>query len=141
MIEPKEVIVEGKQFIIHKFPALAGREIMTQYPISDIPKGDEYKVHEALVLKMMAFVGVKIEGASTPLMLTTRELIDNHVTSWSMCIGIERAIAEYNSGFFPDGRPSTFLEDIAQKLISSITKTSTDLSEQSSIVEKLPTTN
>ena len=141
MIEPKEIEIDGKKFIISKFPAIAGREIMTQYPISEIPKAGEYSHQEELVLKIMCFVGVNISGASHPLMLNSKALVDNHVPSWEVLIRLERAIMEYNCSFFQDGRPSTVLEEFARKLIMSVTKTSMDSSEPSLIVEKPLTTN
>lgn len=68
MLEPieKEIpLPDGgtKTFILSKFPAIAGREIVTQYPTTGAPKIGDYKTNEALMLKLMAYVAVPIEGA------------------------------------------------------------------------------
>lgn len=137
MIEPKEVIIDGKAFVLSKFPAVAGREIIAKYPISGMPKLGDYKVNEETMLKLMSFVGVPIDP-TRPLRLTSQALIDNHVGNWETLAKIEIAMMEYNCSFFQNGRVSTFLNDIAQKLPSWITKTLTVLSERSSPTEKQP---
>lgn len=137
MIDPKEIIIDDKAFILSKFPAVAGREIIAKYPISGMPKLGDYKVNEETMLKLMSFVAVPIDPAR-PLRLTSQALIDNHVGNWETLAKIEIAMMEYNCSFFQNGRVSTFLNDIAQKLPSWITKTLTVLSERSSPTEKQP---
>lgn len=137
MIEPKEILINGKTFILSKFPAIAGREIVAKYPLSGMPKLGDYKVNEETMLKLMAYVAVPIDPVK-PLLLSSRALIDNHVDSWETLAQIEIAMLEYNCSFFQDGRISTFLDDIAQKLPTWITKMWTALSVQSSQTEKQP---
>jgi len=141
MIEPKEILIEGKKFIISKFPALAGREIIAKYLPSIMPKVGDYKVNEETLLKMMKFVGVIIEGNANPIMLVTEALIDNHVKNWEILLKIEHALMEYNCSFFQSGRISNFFEDIAQKVPALITKTLTDLLRPLSKAEKQPSEN
>lgn len=136
MIDPKEIDVNGKKFIISKFPAMAGREIIAKYIPSIMPKVGDYKVNEETLLKMMKYVGVVIEGQQNPLVLSTQAIIDNHVKDWEMLGKIEIAVMEYNCSFFLSGRISTFLEDIAQKVPAWVIKMLTLLSQQSSKVEK-----
>lgn len=136
MIEPKEIDIDGKKFIISKFPAMAGREIIAKYIPSIMPKVGDYKVNEETLLKMMKYVGVVIEGQKNPLVLSTQALIDNHVKDWEVLAKLEIATMEYNCSFFLNGRISTFLEDIAQKLPEWIIKMLTHLSQLSSKVEK-----
>ncbi len=134
LLEPKEIEIDGKVFIISKFPAIAGREIITQYPISGLPKIGEYKVNEQIMLKLMSYVAVSIN--SQPLQLTTQVLIDNHVGSWETLAKLEIAMIEYNVSFLENGRASTFLNDIAQNIAPWITKILTPLTEQLSAAEK-----
>jgi len=136
MIEPKEIEVNGKKFVISKFPAIAGREIIAKYIPSIMPKIGDYKVNEETMLKMMSYVGVVIEGKKEPLILSTQPLIDNHVKDWEMLGKLEMAIMEYNCSFFLSGRISNFFEDIAQKVPAWTIKTLTALSQLSSKVEK-----
>lgn len=142
MIEPKEIEIENPDktksvFILSKFPAIQGREIIAKYPLSAMPKLGDYAVNEETMLKLMSFVAVPRENGE-PLRLTTRGLIDNHVKSWETLAKIEIAMMEYNCSFFGNGRASTFFEGIAQKAQALIFKTLTDLSGQSSQKEKRP---
>lgn len=133
MIEPKPIEIEGKTFILSKFPAIQGREIVAKYPLSAMPKLGDYAVNEETMLKLMAFVGVPREQPElAPLMLSTRGLINNHCKSWEVLAQLEMAMLEYNCSFFGNGKGSTFLEAITQKAQQFLIKTLTDLSPPSS---------
>jgi hypothetical protein len=138
-LEPKELILDDKIFIISKFPAIAGREIISNYPLSGLPKVGDYKVNEGIMLKLMCFVGVMKNDVL--LKLNSSALIDNQVGSWETLVKIEAAMLEYNCSFFRDGRASTFLKDAAQNIPAWITKILTGLSAQSLQTEKQPSTN
>lgn len=136
MLEPKEVVVDGKVYVISKFPAVAGRKIMTQYPISAIPKVGEYGTNEEMMYLIMTYVAVKNVANNTELQLVNRDLIDNHVPNWETLMKLEYLMMEYNCSFLANGKVSTFLESIAEKLPTWITKISTPLSEALSPAEK-----
>jgi len=145
MIEPKEITIETQRgesrvYILSKFPAIQGREIIAKYPLSAMPKLGDYAVNEETMLKLMAFVGVPQEGRE-PLRLSTRALVDNHVPDWETLARIEFAMMEYNVSFFGNGKGSTFLEAITQKAQQFLSKTLTDLSAQSSPKEKRRSTS
>lgn len=134
MIEPKEATIETQRgesrvYILSKFPAVQGREIIAKYPLSAVPKLGDYAVNEETMLKLMAFVAVP-QGDRPPLQLTTRGLVDNHVPDWETLARIEVAMLEYNISFFANGKGSTFLEAIAQKAQAFLSRTLTDLSAQ-----------
>ena len=85
LLQPKEVEIElpeggTKTFIISKFPAIAGREIITQYPLSAMPKLGDYKTNEALMLKIMGYVGIETEAGYVPFI--TEAAINNHILSF-----------------------------------------------------------
>ncbi len=125
LLEPKEIAVSlpdgtTKQYVISKFPAIAGREIVCKYPLSGMPKLGDYAVNEETMLKLMCYVAVPTESGS--LRLNTRALVDNHVASWETLGRLEVAMLEYNCSFFGNGRASTFLDGIAQKAQVSISK-------------------
>lgn len=130
-IQPKELPIDGKVYLLGKFPAIAGREIITQYPTSALPKVGDYKTNEDLMLKMMAYVSVVIDGRE-PLKLSTRELINNHVPSTSTLLRLEWAMMEHNFDFFGNGKASGFLAGLGEKVQQLITKTLTGLLPQSS---------
>ena len=136
MLEPKDVVIDGKTFIISKFPAVAGREIVTQYPTSAVPKLGDYQTNQDLMFKIMAFVGVYPTPGQKPLMLVSQDLINNHVPSWEMLLKVEWAMMEYNCSFFQNGRISTFLDECAQMLPKWITEMLTPLLQPSSRKKK-----
>lgn len=128
---------ESKTFILSKFAAVAGREIVTQYPISGLPKLGDYATNEALMLKIMAHVAV-VQKEGPPLRLTTRALVDNHIRDWETLARLEWAMMEYNCSFFREGKASTFLDDILAKLPASISSILTHLLESSSPKDSPP---
>lgn len=134
MLEPKEITINGKKFIISKFTAIAGREIIAKYPLSGLPKIGEYKVNEETMLKLMSFVGVSV--GNEVINLTTPALVDNHTKDWETLMLVEAAMLEYNCSFFQNGRVSTFLNDVVQNLPQWTIKMLTILSEQLSPPEK-----
>lgn len=144
LLEPKSVTITTnkgeKNYILSKFPAIAGREIVAKYPLSGLPKVGEYSLNEETMLKLMSYVAVPIEGKE-PLQLVTRELVDNHVPDWEALAKLEIGMMEYNVSFFGRGVISSFLEDITRNMPAWITKIATVLSAQSSQKEKQPLKN
>ncbi len=141
MIQPKQIEINGKPFTISKFTATGGREIVTQYVASGMPKLGDYKRNEELMLKLMCYVAIDRGTELPPLRLTTQSLVDNHVGDWETLTKLEMAMMEYNCSFFQDGRLSTFFEDTAQKVQAWISKTLTALLERLSQTAKPPSTN
>lgn len=144
LIEPKELIltsIAGKErtYILSKFPAVQGREIVAKYPLSALPKLGDYAVSEETMLKLMAFVA--IDTGDKPLRLTTKALVDNHVPDWETLAKIEMAMMEYNCSFFTNGKALSSLSDLCQMFLQKISKISTDLSGQSSLTAKPLSTN
>lgn len=140
LLEPKEIEVEGLKYVIGKFPATVGREIIAKYPLSNIPKLGDYGVSEEIMLKLMSFVE-RVTPAGEHIRLTTKALVDNHIPSWEVLVILEAKSLEYNCSFFQNGKASDFfkkLEVLAQRKISEIL---TNLSAQSSQAGKPPSTN
>jgi len=102
LLDPVEKEINGKIFMLYKFPAVAGREIAALYVSLDLKK-DDYNLSESAMLKLMAYVGVPIQG-SGPLRLTTRALVDNHVPDWETLVKIEREMIDYNCRPLEQGR-------------------------------------
>lgn len=142
LLDPKEIEIDGKIYIISHFPAIAGREIMAKYPTSIMPKVGDYAVNEETMLKLMSYVAIPGPNVGAiPLRLNSRALIDNHIKSWETLGKIEIAMMEYNCSFFQNGRISNFFADFAQKLPQLITKILMDFSRASSPKEKPHTSN
>jgi hypothetical protein len=123
MIEPKDHVLGGKTYVLGKFPATVGREILMQYPTSAIPKVGDYATNHAMMLRIMSHVGVRIDGQPEPLMLTTEALVNNHVPNGETLVKLEFAMISHNFDFFGDGRALGFLDSLtkhAQLQISQI---------------------
>lgn len=140
MIKPKEIEIEGKKFIISKFPATDGREILVKYFPSGVPKIGDYKTNEECMYKMMHFIKA-ITSNGQEIELATKQILNNHVEDAAMLLYLEWAILEYNFAFFLKGRILTFFEDIARRVPEWTLKMLTGLSEQLSKVEKQHSTN
>lgn len=141
LLEPKTIsVVDGggksHNFIISKFPAVQGREIIAKYPTSALPKLGDYSVSEEVMLKLMAFVAVDINGITQRL--DTRALVDSRVSDWECLARIEVAMMEYNCSFFRNGRISDFLSDFALKSLPKILETLMASLGQSSPTTKQP---
>jgi hypothetical protein len=132
---------EDRVYILSMFPCIAGREITAKYPLSAIPKLGDYAVNEEVMLKLMSFVGVPIEGRAEPLQLTTKALVENHVPDWETLARIELAMLEMNCSFFRDGRALDFLTSTAQKGQEWISSMLIRLLAQLSKAEKQPSKN
>lgn len=125
MIEPKEIQIEGKTFILSKFPATVGREIIANYPLTALPKIGDYKVNEAAMLKLMSCVSFK-KDETTFITLSSKSLIDTFIANWETLAQLEIAMLEYNCSFFQNGKISGFFKDFAKNLQVLITKILTD---------------
>lgn len=144
LISPKSITIttqdgSEKSYLISKFPAVQGREIVAKYPLSSLPKLGDYEINEQTMLKLMKFVAVERDGVE--IKLENKSLVDNHVPDWETLAKIEMAMIEYNCSFFANGRASTFLEGIAQKAKSLTTKTLMDLLGQLSQKDTPASTN
>lgn len=115
LLEPtKEVTLKSghgdeRTFRIGSFPAIAGREIVTQYPHTAMPKIGEYKANEDLMVKLMGYAE-RVFDDGEPIRLSSRTLIDNHVPDFEMLMKLEWAIMEHNCSFFRNGVLSSVLE-------------------------------
>ena len=135
MIQPKEITVKAqdgveKTYIISKFPAIQGREIIAKYPLSAMPKLGDYEVNEETMLKLMCFVAVP-NGTDT-LALSTRALVDNHFPDWETLARVEVAMMEYNVSFLKGDILKSIMDKVTGKIPSIMSKILTSLSPQSS---------
>lgn len=145
LLEPKDIAIKlqndkEKTFVISKFPAVQGREIIAKYPISNMPKIGDYATSESTMLKLMAFVGVKDDNGNI-LALTTKELVNNHVGDWEALARLEWAMMEYNCSFFAKRLNSDFYESISLKVVAWISKILIHLSQPLSKQAKQPSMN
>lgn len=140
--EPLEIQIEDKKFIISKYPAVAGRQIVSQFISGGLPKVGCYALNEEMMLKSMSYVArVNANGSTT--VLSNQDLIDNHVvstdSSWEMLIKLEGKMLEYNCAFFRNGWISNLLETFTQNIPKSISKILKDSLAPSSPQDTPPT--
>lgn len=130
LIKPEEVVIADrdgveKTYIISRLPAIVGREVLARYPIANIPKLGDYAVGEEIMLKLMGYVAVPMDGGDA-LRLKTRALIDNHIPDGESLVKLELKMLEYNTSFFGQGRASSFLGSLISTHLPSIFKTLMD---------------
>lgn len=130
LIRPKTIMVKNrdgveKEFIISRLPSTVAREVMAKYPLSNIPKVADYKSSEEVMILLMGYVAVMVEGRE--VRLSTKALIDNHVDDGVQLLRIEVQMIEENTGFFGLGGNQGFLDSLIQKLSKSITPMLTHL--------------
>jgi hypothetical protein len=120
LLSPKEITLSGqdgkeRKYILSKFPAVQGREIISKCIASSVPQLEKYDISEETMLKMMAYVAVPQKNR--PLRLITRELVDNHVPDWEILDKLEKEVIQYNCSFFLADRPLTFF-DVCLKMMN-----------------------
>jgi|SRR5579859_977682 len=121
--DPKPVTItntdgESRAFILYKWPAILGRELVSKYPTNVVPVKalkSEYDVDEATMLKLMSCIGVEVAPGNIQ-MLETAALVGNHCVDWETLVRLEWEALRYNVAFFRDGNASTFLSVIMPKL-------------------------
>ena len=132
MIDPKDHDEGGKTYVLTKFPATVGREILMQYPASAIPKVGDYATNHAMMLRIMQHVGVRVAGRDEPIMLATEALVNNHIASAETLVKLEFAMVAHNFDFFGDGRALGFLESLTKHAQSQISQILMKFAAQSS---------
>ena len=135
LIQPEDIVIDTVDgpitYVISKLPATLAREVITQYPLSALPKLGDYQRNEELMLKLMRHVGIAGKGKDgAPLVFITRALIDNHVPDFETLARLEMAMLERNCGFFRNGGASNFLKGVADKVQALILSTLTTSLQQ-----------
>lgn len=144
LIKPSEFVIEDEvgnklTYILSNFDAVNGREIIALYPTSGLPKVGDYAVNKAIMLKLMSYVAVNVNGQQ--LRLETEALVNNHVPDWETLAKIEMAMMEKNCSFFRNGRSWDFLENFSQTILQKISEILILSSAQLSPMEKPPSTS
>lgn len=140
LIDPKEIEIKGKRYVISKFPATAGREILMKYPASNVPKLGDYDESHAAMLKLMGYVEAVTEDGRQ-IRLVTEALINNHVLDWETLVQLEKEMIGYNCSFFQNGTALTFLETLMGEAGAKVTAMLTPLLDRLLPREQPPSTN
>ncbi len=140
LIEPKDVQIDGKTFVISKLPATVAVEIMMRSAGNAIPKAGDFATIEAMMLKTMCYVAIKRAGIPD-LTLSSRELIDNHCPNWTTYMKVLEGMRGYNNLFLIQENLLTFLERIIATLPAKIRSILTPESQPLSTPSSLPLSN
>lgn len=103
-IQPKEYVCEeaGGTFILSKFPATVGREIMIKYPMYNAPKIFDWLKSEEVMLVAMRYVAKKLPDRE--IVLENKTLIDQHISPGGLSLArVEFAQLRYNFDFLDPG--------------------------------------
>lgn len=141
LIQPKEIEIRGKTYVIGKFPAIEGRSVIAMYPGANLLqfKGDE-KAMLAALRKVMTFVAAKLDDGRE-IRLNSETLINNHVPDWECLVMLEMEVLTYNCSFFPHGSVSTFLTALRNLDVAKLTEMLTPLLGKLSQAVKPVSTN
>ena len=143
MIKPKalEIIdIDGveRKFIITRFPATVGMEILYRLPTSGVPNIGDFEALKVVRDDIFKYIYVTTDGGD--IALTTHALIDNHVGDAETAVKIMGAILTYNYSFLGKIVSGGFLESVTAKIPAIASKLLIQfkdaLSEKSSLRSK-----
>lgn len=139
LLEPKSVTItdsEGrtKNYTISKLPAIAGRKIISAYPLTAVPKWGDYAANEATMLEMLTYTAVETDSGL--VYLSTPELINNHVTDWECLMKLEGQMLEYNVSFFGPTFLQSFMDQLLDRAAPFLSKLLTASLQALSQVDK-----
>ena len=144
MIKPKEITlvdIDGQErtFILSRFPATVGMEILVKLPISSVPKLGDFDTLKGVRDEIFKYVYVKTDGGD--IALSTQALIDNHTNDAETALKIIGEMLQHNYSFFQKGTISVFLDSITAKVPGIAQKMLTQLSVALSKQSKQPSKN
>lgn len=138
MIEPKEITIKDKKFIIAKIPAFDGLEIILNLTKSPLTK--DVSLATDTILKLVSYVAA-FDANGNKVMLTSKDLANNHVRDWEMLKDLALQMAEYNCSFFPKGGLSSFWKESVENMKLKFAQTFTLLLQRLSVAERPQSTN
>ena len=139
-IEPKEIQVNGKTFVIHKLPATVAVEVMARSIGNMVPKAGEFEIVEAMMIKTMSYASVRRPGLDD-LPLNSREMIDNHCVDHKTYLAVLEEVRQYSCLFGVAGSILTFCENVIAMLPAKIRSMLTLESPVSLTPSSPPSTN
>ena len=121
MLEPKEILLNGKTYVLHKMETKPGLDAYLRF--THIESRDE---REELIALLMKWVTVKLENG-TETALSSDALINNHVPDVQTLLKLEEEMLAYNFDFFGRGEISSSLEWTEKVARTQNTEMLTDL--------------
>lgn len=142
LIKPEQITlndIDGNEckYNISRVPAIESRELITQYPLTALPKVGDYNENQAKMFKLMNYVE-RVTPEGHGIRLTTPDLINNHVPDGETLIRLEGAMLNYNTNFLKVARISKGLTGFSANIEQLITRIATNLSASFSQKNKQP---
>lgn len=136
LIQPKEININNKVYIIHKLPATVGREILAKYPTTlgkIFINTNNYDENKKIMLLLMSYVIVKdceVNGKKENIVLNSEATINNWVNDWQDLLTLEKEMINYNFSFFQDGKLLTSMKELIKEVSPKITEILTQSLQQ-----------
>lgn len=126
-IEPKEIQIDGKTFVIHKIPAVTAIKVMVRFSQGIVPALGKFEDAEDMMVEIMKYVAIKRKDKATnkplpDLFLGSKDLIDNHCVDYKTYLSVLGEIVKYNEFFFLNGNTQDFSVLITQTLPAKLCK-------------------
>lgn len=103
MDDTKVLELEGKQIVIHKAPATVAYSAALKYS-EQIGKGELAGTEDCLY-ELLKYAEVEL-GDGRRAKLTNKEIINQHLHDVMSLMKLQKAVVEFNFGFFASGAPS-----------------------------------
>ena len=102
MLKEIDIEIEGKKFVIGKFPAKQGLYIMARLPSSMVAVIENFPVYKEVMDEVLTFAGIRGPDGRV-VRFETDALFDNHVEDWAIATRLIEAIMEHNRAFLAHG--------------------------------------
>lgn len=120
LIKPKEIELKDldgntHKFIISRFNALDGYELISNFPKTMFNKGESFKDHKEVLIKIFSHVEAFKQDGNT-IRLTSEALINNHIPDYELLMKILKEVGTYNSSFLGNVNGLSIIDQIKTKL-------------------------
>lgn len=142
LIQPKEYYNEkaGGTFILSKFPATVGREIMLKYPMYNAPLLFDFLKSDEAMMLVMRHVAKQLPDRQ--IILENKTLLDQHISpGLHHLLEVEWAELKYNFDFFESGSLSDIWKILREGLEGSAVRILTHFVDSSSLNMPQPSAN
>ena len=103
-----------KEFTVHKYPTLEGRDIVLAYPFSVVTQSAGLEKNTAAMRKLMRHVSVG------DVFLTSDELINEHVGDWFELVQLEFQSLKFNCSFLAELEMVDVMKGALQQYIANV---------------------
>ena len=129
LLKPKQIEINGQEFVIGKFNAYDGEEIIGKLLIKAIDQLKDFTGFQEVCNKMLSYAAVRTEKGY--LRIINKSVGEGHIQDWETKLELQGQLTEYNCSFLPEGTVSNFLKTFRQESHTLIIETLARSSVQS----------